>query len=68
MSDSRPEGIPPADSLPDLEARAGVYELFSRLWLYEVNAELVSELTNGSLAAAWHELGGPPISDRQLED
>jgi TorA maturation chaperone TorD len=52
----------------DLEARAGVYELLSRLWLYEVDAELLSELSDGSLAAAWSELGGPSIEVSQLDD
>ncbi|MDA0590455.1 MAG: molecular chaperone TorD family protein [Planctomycetota bacterium] len=55
-------------STEDLAARAGVYELLSRLWLYEVDAELLSELTDGLLAAAWSELGGPSIEASQLED
>jgi len=67
MSDSRSEHIIPESSRQDLEARAGVYELLSRLWLYEVDPELLSELTDGSLAAAWRELGGPDTGDRHVE-
>lgn len=57
----------PPDSDGDLEARAGVYELLSRLWLYEVDAGLQGELTDGSLADGWKELGGPTIEGSQLE-
>ena len=66
MSDSefRTDG----PSTEDLAARAGVYELLSRLWLYEVDAALLSELSDGPLAAAWSELGGPSIEVSQLED
>lgn len=52
----------------ELEARAGVYELLSRLWLYEVEAELLADLTSGPLAAAWSEFGGPSIEASQLDD
>lgn len=52
----------------DLEARAGVYELLSRLWLYEVDPTLLAELTDGSLEAGWTELGGPMVEVDQLEE
>jgi TorA maturation chaperone TorD len=51
----------------DLAARAGVYELFSRLWLYELDAEMLAELADGSLASAWCELGGPTSDDADVE-
>lgn len=52
----------------NLEARAGVYELLSRLWLYEIDEELLTEFNEGSLAEAWRELGGPFIDANQLEE
>ena len=58
----------PPEANGDLEARAGVYELLSRLWLYEVDAGLLVELTSGSLADGWEELGGPLTADSQLDD
>ena len=58
----------PPEANGDLEARAGVYELLSRLWLYEVDAGLLVELTSGSLADGWEELGGPSTADSQLDD
>jgi len=67
MSESRSEHNIPEDSPRDLEGRAGVYELLSRLWLYEVDSELLGELSGGSLAVAWRELGGPDTSDQTVE-
>lgn len=58
----------PPEANGDLDARAGVYELLSRLWLYEVDTDLLAELTDGSLADGWKELDGPAIEASQLDD
>ena len=63
---SEPQSETDADSNA-LEARAGVYELLSRLWLYEIDVELMEELASGSLASAWRELGGPTSDGADVE-
>lgn len=55
------------DGSASLVARAGVYELLSRIWLYEVDANLLAELADGSLATAWRELNGPVVDRGQAE-
>ncbi len=48
----------PSLSLEDAASRSGVYRLLARLWLYEVDDEILHQLRCPPLGDAWAEVGG----------
>jgi TorA maturation chaperone TorD len=46
--------------LADAGRRSGVYHLLARLWIQELDTELLEALRNGGLGRAYHAAGGIP--------